>query len=251
MHGELRIEGRLASASNATLRCEVTTTEGDVIRCVYKPVHGERPLWDFPEGTLAAREVAFFELDRMLGWSLVPLTVWRDEGPLGPGSCQLWIDAEACPVDIIPAGEEREGWAVVLEGEDSTGRHVKLVHASTHDIQRLTLLDAIANNADRKGGHVLIDDDGRIWGIDHGVTFNVDDKLRSVLWGWADQSVPDDLLDDLRRLVMLFDQGAESVSKWLAPEEFDALRRRVHDICGSGRFPSPSPDWPAIPWPIF
>lgn len=251
--GELRVEGRLADASNATLRGLIDSPWGE-LRCVYKPVRGERPLWDFPAGTLSGREVAFYALSALLDWPLVPPTAWREDGPFGPGSCQLWIDAdaEATVVDLIPAPQSREGWAVVLEGTDGTGRTVRLIHATTRDVQRLALLDAIGNNADRKGGHILVDADARLWGIDHGVTFHADDKLRSVLWGWAGEEMPADLVDDLDRLAerLRGPQGIR-VTAWLDGAEIEALRARVDHLRHTRRFPVPSTDWPAIPWPVF
>lgn len=251
--GELRLEGRLADASNATLRGWVDAPWGE-IRCVYKPVRGERPLWDFPTGTLSGREVAFYELAALLEWPLVPPTAWRADGPYGEGSCQLWIDAdvEAAAVDLVPVPQTRDGWAVVLEGTDAAGRSVQLIHATTRDVQRLALLDAIGNNADRKGGHILIDGDGRLWGIDHGVTFHADDKLRSVLWGWAGEEIPDDLVADVARLAQrLGTPDGRRVLDWLDEDESLALEARIERVLDSRRFPLPSSDWPSIPWPVF
>ena len=251
--GELRLEGRLADASNATLRGWVDSPSGQV-RCVYKPVRGERPLWDFTEGSLSGREVAFFELAEILGWPLVPPTVWREDGPYGPGSCQLWIDAdvEAHAVDLVPATEERDGWAVILEGHDGAGREVRLIHATTGQLQQLALLDAIGNNADRKGGHILVDAHGQVWGIDHGVTFHADDKLRSVLWGWAGEPIPEDLLVAVHALRSALDTPrGRDVTRWLSDDETAALKLRSSRLIDSGRFPLPPENWPAIPWPVF
>lgn len=251
--GDLRLEGRLADASNATLRGWVDAPWGEV-RCVYKPVRGERPLWDFPSGTLSGREVAFYELSGLLGWPLVPPTAWRADGPYGEGSCQLWIEAdlEASAVDLVPVLESRDGWAVVLEGTDGAGRSVRLIHATTRQVQQLALLDAIGNNADRKGGHILIDASGGLWGIDHGVTFHADDKLRSVLWGWAGDEIPDDLAADVAGLAeRLGAPEGRRVTDWLDEDEADALRVRIDRLLESRRFPVPSTDWPAIPWPVF
>ena len=251
--GDLRLEGRLADASNATLRGWVDSPAGE-IRCVYKPVRGERPLWDFPTGTLSGREVAFYQLASLLEWPLVPPTVWREHGPYGEGSCQLWIDAdvEASAVDLVPVPQTRDGWAVVLEGTDGSGRSVRLIHATTREVQRLALLDAIGNNADRKGGHILIDAAGRLWGIDHGVTFHADDKLRSVLWGWAGEEIPADELGDIDRLAdRLLGDEARRVTAWLDDAEIEALHARVGRLREERRFPLPSPEWPAIPWPVF
>ena len=184
-HGGLTVEGRLTDASNATLRCEIAVEGEEALTCVYKPVAGERPLWDFPEWTLTRRELAAHALSEAAGWHLVPPTVWREDGPGGPGMCQLWIDEDArsAKVAVVRTGRVRPGWLHVLDAEDGSGRPVSLVHADEPDLQRMALFDAIANNADRKGGHVLTDEMGRTWAIDHGVTFSVDEKLRTVLWG--------------------------------------------------------------------
>ena len=152
----------MVDASNATLYCEVTL-DGVTATCVHKPVAGERPLWDFPDGTLADREVATYVVSEASGWDLVPPTVSR-EGPFGPGMCQLWVDVDES-IDLA------------------------LLARSDHpDLARMVVLDAVVNNADRKGGHLLPREDGRIQGIDHGVTFSVEDKLRTLLWQWRERA---------------------------------------------------------------
>lgn len=249
--GELEIEGRLARASNATLRCVVPVAPGVEVRCVYKPVRGERPLWDFPDGTLCHREVAAHDLAVTLGWPIVPPTAWRDDGPAGPGMCQAWIDevdepglVAIAPIDVVPAG-----WIEVFQGEDGSGNPVSLLHRDTLALQQVALLDAVINNADRKGGHLLQDADGRVWGIDHGVTFSDEDKLRTVLWGWAEQPLPDDLLAPLAGVERR--EGFDRVCSWLAPPEVEALLDRVERILRERTFPAPSHGWPSIPWPVF
>ena len=248
--GELIVEGRLPGASNLTVRC---TVGPDQTRCVYKSVSGERPLWDFPEWTLTRREVAAFELSRVLGWDLVPPTAWRDDGPAGAGMCQLWIEDRPDDrlVDVVPMGRVPDGWLEVLEAEDGAGRPVSLIHADDPVLVRMAVFDALANNADRKGGHLLTDSDGRVWGIDHGVTFAEEEKLRTVLWGWAGESIPDDVLADVDGLHERLVAGYDPVDRWLAASERDALRRRVRRLLASGCHPLPSGRWPAIPWPVF
>ena len=244
----LEIQGRLVDASNATLLCLV----GDE-RCVYKPVAGERPLWDFPSGTLAGREVASYEIDALLGWDLVPCTVWRDDGPAGPGMAQQWRE-EASVGDLITVSAPEDvpaGWRMVLEARDPGGRPVCLAHADDRNLQRICLFDALVNNGDRKGGHVLTDPSGHIWAVDHGVTFNTENKLRTVIWGWAGDAIPDDLLDDVVRLRSTLGQECTRVDRWLEPEESEALRSRADVLISTRRFPIPSEDWPAIPWPVF
>lgn len=249
--GQLEVEGRLARASNTTLRCLVQVAPGVRIRCVYKPVRGERPLWDFPDGTLCHREVAAHDLGVALGWSIVPPTAWRDDGPAGPGMCQAWIDEgdETGLVTIAPIGEIPAGWIEVFQGEDGYGNAVALLHRDTAALQQVALLDAVMNNADRKGGHLLLDADGRVWGIDHGVAFSDEDKLRTVLWGWAEQPVPDELLAPLADVQGR--EGFDRVCSRLAPQEVEALLDRIERLRRERTFPAPSQSWPSIPWPVF
>lgn len=244
----LEIEGRLVDASNATLLC--TLDEG---RCVYKPVAGENPLWDFDAGTLGYREVASYEIDHLLDWGYIPCTVWRDDAPLGPGMVQEWREDAAvgevitvCAPDDVP-----NDWLVVLEARDPAGRPVCLAHANSSDLQRMCILDAIINNGDRKGGHVLTDAHGSVFAVDHGVTFHTDNKLRTVVWGWAGESIPAPLLADVARLRDVLSDRHPRVDTWLQPTESIALRQRIDALIETGSFPLPSPEWPAIPWPVF
>jgi uncharacterized repeat protein (TIGR03843 family) len=245
---DLALEGRVRGASNATLRARI----GEA-RCVYKPVAGERPLWDFPDATLGRREVAAHALSEALGWHLVPPTAWRDDGPAGPGMCQAWIEHDASreKVGVVPPDGLPDGWVAVIEAEDEVGRPVLLAHEDSPDLQRLAVFDAIVNNADRKGGHVLVDRHGRLWGIDHGVTFADEPKLRTVLWGWAGQPLPDHVVADLTALARLLAPGYDPVDRWLAEEEREALRDRLADLRRTGEFPVPAGRWPAFPWPAF
>jgi uncharacterized repeat protein (TIGR03843 family) len=251
--GELKILGRLVDASNATLMAEATLDD-DVIECVYKPAAGERPLWDFPHNDLANREVATALLSRALGWDLVPRTVLREAGPYGGGMAQQWIDVdvEVDYVDVVPPDLVPEGWRQVLEARDGEGNPVILVHADVEPLQRLTVLDAICNNGDRKGGHVIAGPEGAVFGIDHGVTWHVDDKLRTVLWGWADSELPDDLAAAVEALLSGWSSGIGLTLKdLLPPQDIKAARARAVQLLETGRFPLPSPEWPAIPWPVF
>jgi uncharacterized repeat protein (TIGR03843 family) len=224
-HGELSVEGRLVDASNATLYCAVGL-DGVAAASVYKPVAGERPLWDFPDGTLAEREVAAYEVSAASGWAIVPPTVFRD-GPLGPGMVQLWI-AEDLNTDLM---------ALIR-------RHDSAV------LRRIAIFDAVINNADRKGGHLLPTQDGRIYGIDHGVSFHTDDKLRTVLWQWAGRPLPEDLVADLEALrVQLDGPLCERLRGLLTNRELRRTARRVDALLASRRHPEPSDEWPAVPWP--
>lgn len=254
--GELSLHGRLVAASNATFQGSVSLGD-DTATVVYKPVTGERPLWDFPDGTLAQREYAAYVVSEALGWSVVPPTLLRD-GPLGAGMVQLWVDevepAEGATelVDIVPQGRVPAGWIGVLDALDGRHNPVTLVHADHEALRRMAVFDAVVNNADRKGGHVLDPGDGRVLGVDHGVTFNADDKLRTVLWGWAGTPVPPELLADVGRLVdqLAGSLGAE-LTELITGVELTATRERCHTLLKAGAFPTPSEDWPAIPWPAF
>ncbi|MFI6208597.1 SCO1664 family protein [Streptomyces sp. NPDC051041] len=251
-HGELTVRGRIREASNAALYCTVTH-EGEQAACVYKPVAGERPLWDFPDGTLARREVAAYEVSEATGWGLVPPTVLR-EGPYGEGMCQLWIEAvpDAELLALVEGEEPEPGWKAIGFAEVGEGRTALLVHADDERLRRLAVLDAVINNADRKGGHLLPAAGGRLYGIDHGVTFNVEDKLRTLLWGWAGEPLTQEALAVLGLLREgLKDGGALTtrLAELITAAEIDATRARVEALLESGRHPEPGGAWPAIPWP--
>ncbi|MFB7834300.1 SCO1664 family protein [Streptomyces sp. NPDC056056] len=251
-HGELTVRGRVREASNAVLYCSVAY-EGREAACVYKPVAGEQPLWDFPDGTLAQREVAAYEISEATGWSLVPPTVLRD-GPYGEGMVQLWIEAdpEARLLALTEDDEAGEGWKAVGPAQVDEDRTALLVHADTPDLRRLAVLDAVINNGDRKGGHLLPAPGGHLYGIDHGVTFHVDDKLRTLLWGWAGEELPAEaagVLDSLGRSLAPGGPLAARLAELLTDAEVAAVRARVEALRSTGRHPEPSGQWPAIPWP--
>jgi uncharacterized repeat protein (TIGR03843 family) len=248
-HGTLEIEGRLVDASNATLYCTIETGRPDArpeisratqtknpknarrqqatIACVYKPIAGERPLWDFPAGTLAGREVAAYAVSRAAGWDVVPPTVMRD-GPFGPGMCQLWIDCDT-GVDLIALSRRT----------DHTG------------LRDMAVFDAVVNNADRKIGHLLPVADGHLYGCDHGVCFAEDYKLRTVLWQWRGKGLPRRSVEALRRLNAELTEGSlvTELSELLSASEIDATRTRVETLLKHRVHPYPPADWPAVPWP--
>ncbi|MFD7132521.1 SCO1664 family protein [Streptomyces sp. NPDC059894] len=251
-HGGLTVRGRIRDASNAALYCTVAH-DGREAACVYKPVAGERPLWDFPDGTLARREVAAYAVSEATGWGLVPPTVLRD-GPYGEGMCQLWI--EASPEDgllaLVDEEEPGPGWKAIGFAEVGEDRTALLVHADDERLRRLAVLDAVLNNADRKGGHLLTTAEGRLYGIDHGVTFHADDKLRTLLWGWAGEPLTEEAVEVLGGLAGALEPGgalATGLSALLTPAEVGATRARVAALLESGRHPEPGGEWPAIPWP--
>ncbi|NLU75215.1 SCO1664 family protein [Streptomyces sp. HNM0575] len=314
--GTLSVRGQIRQASNAVLFGEVEH-EGHRVPCVYKPVAGERPLWDFPDGTLAQREVAAYEISRATGWDLIPATVLRD-GPYGEGMCQAWVgplpdaepegeeaqeaaegeefgdpeghgdpgDTEAADVDteadahaeahdedeaageaedeasgsggagellaIVEGDEPGEGWKAVGHVDAGTLRPALLVHADDERLRRLAVIDAVINNGDRKGGHLLTLPTGALYAIDHGVSFHVDDKLRTLLWGWAGEDLTSEATATLRALAAALAEGtplAGRLSGLITAAELEALRKRVDGLISSGRHPLPSGDWPAIPWP--
>ncbi|AEW97498.1 MULTISPECIES: SCO1664 family protein [Streptomycetaceae] len=249
--GRLTVRGQVREASNAVLYCAVEA-DGHRAACVYKPVAGERPLWDFPDGTLAAREAAAYLVSEATGWQLVPPTVLRD-GPYGEGMCQLWIEAdpEASGLLALVEGEEPEpGWKAIGFAEVGEGRTALLVHADDPRLRRLAVLDAVINNADRKGGHLLPGTGGRLYAIDHGVTFHTEDKLRTLLWGWAGEPLTEEAVTVLTRLsAELAGALGTRLADLLTADEVDALRARVAALLATGRHPEPGGSWPAIPWP--
>ncbi|QWB26657.1 MULTISPECIES: SCO1664 family protein [Streptomyces] len=250
--GEITVRGRIRDASNAALYCTVAY-DGQEAACVYKPVAGERPLWDFPDGTLAQREVAAYEVSEATGWGLVPPTVLRD-GPYGEGMCQLWIEAapDAELLALVDGEEPEPGWKAIGFAEVGEGRTALLVHADDERLRRLAVLDAVINNADRKGGHLLPTGEGRLYGIDHGVTFNAENKLRTLLWGWAGEPFTPEAADVLEGLRKGLAEGGALTARLeplITAVEIDAVRARVGALLASGTHPEPSGEWPAIPWP--
>ncbi|MFC9606569.1 SCO1664 family protein [Streptomyces niveus] len=253
--GELTVRGQIREASNAVLYCAVSY-EGEEALCVYKPVAGEQPLWDFPDGTLAGREVAAYEISEVTGWGLVPPTVLRD-GPYGEGMCQLWIEADESDtapqlLALVEEQEPADGWKAIGFAEVGEGRTALLVHADDPRLRRLAVLDAVINNGDRKGGHLLPGAGGRLYAIDHGVTFNVDDKLRTLLWGWAGEPLPAEAVTVLDRLAGELAEGTPlttRLAELITPAETEAVRTRVQEMRRTGLHPKPSGQWPAIPWP--
>jgi uncharacterized repeat protein (TIGR03843 family) len=250
--GDLTVQGRLAVASNASFLGRLAY-EGAEAHCVYKPIAGERPLWDFPDGTLAARELAAYAVSEASGWAIVPPTVLRD-GPYGPGMCQLWIDAdpERALIDIVSPDDVRTGWLPVLKAFDEDNNPVLLMHADDPRLRRMALLDIVCNNADRKGGHVLTDLNGHVYGVDHGVCFHVEDKLRTVLWGWAGRLLTADERQELALLRTAVEgQLGGQLSDLLDAAEVRAVRNRIDRLLETARFPRPGRRWAVIPWPAF
>lgn len=305
--GTVRVIGQLLEASNAAFLVQVpiegvpdandlvfgqndSATDANMYG-IYKPVRGEQPLWDFPAGHLAHREVACYLVDQAGGWGIVPPTALVN-GPMGLGSLQWWVtDAEellraaggddaagireeqdeelegrhdlhagdldrpgqADVVCLLQPGTDLPGWLPVFTGELPTGGAVVVAHADTPELRSVAVLDAVLNNSDRKASHLLRGADGHLWGIDHGVTLHSEAKLRTVLWGWAGEPIPD---SDLARLARLSGalRGVDlpaRLSKLLTKSEIAAVTGRVEHLRQDGRHPLPSPGWPAVPWPAL
>ena len=266
--GELTVIGRIRSASNATFLCEAHLGERQA-HCVYKPIAGETPLWDFPDGTLAGRELCAYLVSAALGWNIVPYTIIRD-GPAGRGMLQLWVDqpedqpedqpgdqpGDELPagpdlVDLLPAGHIPPGYLPVLQAYDYAGDEVTLVHADDIRLRRMAVFDVLINNADRKGGHILSGVDGHVYGVDHGVSLHVEDKLRTVLWGWAGKPIDDDTLETVARLRdRLRGELGDQVCEHITGREVDALHARTVTLLDNPVMPGPDRRRP-IPWPAF
>jgi len=227
--GEIEVEGLIPWSSNATLLVTVRDGDGSTL-AIYKPQRGERPLWDFPRGSLSRREVATYLVAEALSWGLVPPTVLRD-GPYGSGSVQLFVEAQ----------EEAHFFTI-----QDDARYAD-------DLKRLAALDVICNNADRKAGHCLVDLDGRLWAIDNALTFHVEPKLRTVIWDFVGAPLPARILSDLKRLLRLLGEPEEGLSRalerLLSEPEVAALAQRTRDLIAARRYPAPGP-YRAVPWPL-
>lgn len=294
-HGTIEVSGRIGDASNLTLLGTVEH-QGTVLNCVYKPVRGERPLWDFPDGTLADREVLAHEVSLVAGWNCVPPTVGRP-GPLGAGMVQQWIgpvppgDTDADPDDdpeiddrsdgspeddaehssqesdeyvevdedlvtILRARDVTPGWLPVFRAVDPSGEMLAVCHADDPRLALIAGFDVVINNADRKAPH-LVREGGRVFGIDHGLAFHTDDKLRTILWGWAGEALPGEVEVGLQRIADWLERGWDGGADddvihpetMLTRSEHRALSARVDHLLQDPRFPQPPEDRSPIPWP--
>lgn len=225
LSGELTVSGRLVDASNATLYAECNYLDA-VMPVIYKPVAGERPLWDFPDGNLAQREYAAYLVSEISGWKVVPPTVLR-EGPFGVGMVQQWINLDES-VDLAMYYRE-----------------------SNENLRRMALFDAVVNNTDRKIGHLLPTTEGLLLGCDHGVTFHEEDKLRTVIWQFADSQLTSAEQRTLQELTLNLKADPSLLTSLITEAEFDALILRIERLLTTGTFPLPSEEWPAVPWPPF
>ena len=256
---DLQVEGVLSDASNLTARVLILDDDGAPTgqRALYKPVQGEAPLRDFPDGTLGRREVAAHLISVAGGWDLIPLTLLRD-GPLGPGSVQRWVDWEGAGtqpgqglLEVFTASAVPPGWLTVVHGEDAQGAAVAVAHRDSPELASMAILDAVLNNADRKGAHLVLDAQGHLWGFDHGLTLHVEDKLRTVLWGWAGEPVPEQDLARLRQLRDHLVAGAAQIRELISAPEVTALGQRVESLLTAAVFPALPTDRYPLPWPLW
>lgn len=224
--GEITVEGRLVDASNATLFVSIEN-DGGMTKAIYKPIAGERPLWDFPDGNLASRERAAYLIDQALGFNHVPMTILRD-GPFGIGMVQQWIDIDE-DIDL----EE-------------------FFRRDDPQLREVALFDAVINNTDRKIGHLIPEKEGHLYICDHGVTFHEEDKLRTVLWQWTGQRLTAHEIATLQSLrAFLESQEADELQVLLTKNEISAMKSRIEKLISTSLFPEPNPEWPHIPWPPF
>jgi len=225
--GQITIQGEFLWGSNYTFQVLVEH-EGKTLQAVYKPTRGERPLWDFPKASLARREVAAFLVSEVLGWSLVPSTVYRRQAPIGPGSLQLYVE------------------------HDPEYHYFNFSQVDRQRLRPVALFDLLINNADRKGSHLLIDENQHLWLIDHGICFHREEKLRTVIWDFSGEEIPADLYADLGRLCQELSSDSEFAKNLRAnlnQDEIAALAARAQNLLASGRFPDPHPNRRPYPWP--
>lgn len=226
-HGTIASRGKFLWGSNYTMLVEVQHGELG-FPAVYKPTTGERPLWDFPSATLAAREVAAFLVSESLGWGMVPPTVYREEAPRGPGSLQMYIE------------------------HDPEYHYFRFTPEHLARLRPVAAFDLLINNADRKGSHILIDPEDRMWLIDHGICFHAQNKLRTVIWDFAGERIPDGICRDLAAFQNTLCSPSplrERLEALLSPREVRALERRAELLLADGRFPDPSATYRPYPWP--
>ena len=226
--GEIEVLGLLPYSSNYTFLAKVKVADEQVL-AVYKPRQGERPLWDFPPGSLAAREVAAYRVSEEAGWNIVPPTVLRREAPMGEGSLQLFIE------------------------HDPERHYFVLMDEYRAELTAFAAFDVVANNADRKAGHVLEDPNRKLWAVDHGVTFHAEPKLRTVIWDYAEEPLPDEVDGTLERLHESLAHEARlggELAQLLSPAESSATLQRVEGLLARKRFPSPGSERP-VPWPLI
>jgi len=225
--GTIELQGQFLSGSNYTFLGDLAYQDLS-FQVVYKPVRGEQPLWDFPHGSLARREVAAYLVSEALGWDLVPPTVFRKNGPLGPGSAQQYVD------------------------HDPNNHYFNFDEKDRQRLRPVVIFDLLLNNADRKGGHILRDAQDHLWLIDHGLCFHVEDKLRTVVWDFSEEEIPEDLMMAVSELIVNLREGSKlhtDLLRYLRSSEVNSLLARARRLCDTGRFPSPPSSRRSYPWP--
>jgi len=228
-NGEITIKGEFVWGSNYTFLAEVCLQD-EKLMCVYKPSRGERPLWDFPAASLARREAAAFVVSEALGWKLVPPTVYRKKAPIGPGSLQLYIE------------------------HDPEVHYFNLSEVDRQRLRPVVLFDLLINNADRKGSHLLFDDHHHLWLIDHGICFHAEDKLRTVIWDFADEPIPEQLCLELQAFLLRLKPESDlfrQLQTLLSIKEIKALTARAEHLISLSQFPEPDPEERSFPWPLL
>jgi uncharacterized repeat protein (TIGR03843 family) len=227
LKGELTLQGQFLQGSNYTFLGKVSVPEKEMA-VVYKPTRGEQPLWDFPTGTLAKREVVAYWISQAIGWNLVPPTVYRRSGPLGPGSVQLYVE------------------------HDDQYHYFNFQEGDRQKLRPVILFDYMVNNADRKASHVLVDDTGAIWLIDHGLCFHEEDKLRTVIWDFVGEPIPAGLLGEMDAFLLKLDPDSalrRRLRGFLRPREISAMATRTRQLLENGCFPMPPAGRRIFPWP--
>ena len=225
---EIDLEGEFVHGYNYTFLVKVQPEDGESFLAVYKPQQGEQPLWDFPENTLAHRETAAFLVSQALGWNLVPPTVYRGDGPFGSGSLQFFVD------------------------HDPNHHYFNFTDQEFQALRPVVLFDLLINNADRKGGHMIFGEDDQLWLIDHGLCFNVEEKLRTVIWDFAGEPIPEDLcatLNNFRHKLTSPSPLLDELEEHLSSEEIAALITRTEALLPCKHFPYPPQDRRAYPFP--
>ena len=251
LNGEIEIEGLIPDSSNGALKVLVSNSKQSV-EAIIKPEVSIRPLWDFPDLDLNNREYATYLLDRELNLNYVPDTVMRNVEGIGKSLIQEWVTESDNDLIIVKSPEDiPEEYLKVLQGYDELNKLITLAHKNNRDLRNLCLFDLVINNADRKGGHLLIDSANKMWAIDHGVSWHFESKIRTVLWGWIDETFNEQdiaLLNNAKKVIQTW-KNEEFI--YLSEEEIEQAIKRVDGLLKENAFPQPGDQWPAVPWPIF
>lgn len=251
LNGEIEIEGLIPDSSNGALKVLVSNSK-QTVEAIIKPEVSIRPLWDFPDLDLNNREYATYLLDRELNLNYVPDTVMRNVEGIGKSLIQEWVTESDNDLIIVKSPEDiPEEYLKVLQGYDELNKLITLAHKNNRDLRNLCLFDLVINNADRKGGHLLMDSANKMWAIDHGVSWHFESKIRTVLWGWIDETFNDQdiaLLNNAKKVIQTW-KDEEFI--YLSEEEIEQAIKRVDGLLKENTFPQPGDQWPAVPWPIF